>query len=124
MSRQRKKKARAFGLHAESLAALWLRLKGYRIVARNVVAPGGEIDLVARRGGLVVFVEVKARPTLDQPSLAIDSAKAARISRAARYWLAANGWAVGSAFRGDAIFVAPRRRPRHVEGAVPLDLFA
>jgi putative endonuclease len=122
--RRGRKKARAFGLHAENLASLWLRLKFYRIVARNVVAPGGEIDLVARRGGLIVFVEVKARPTLDQAFFAIDSAKAARISRAARFWLAANGWAAGSAFRGDAVFVAPWRRPRHVEGAVPLDLFA
>ena len=123
MSRPRQK-ARAFGLQAESAASLWLGLKGYRIVARNVVAPGGEIDLVARRGGLIVFVEVKARPTLDQAFFAINSAKAARISRAARFWLAANGWAAGGAFRGDAVYVAPWRRPRHVEDAVPLDLFA
>ncbi|WP_294536679.1 YraN family protein [uncultured Rhodoblastus sp.] len=123
MSRRRQK-ARAFGLQAESLASFWLRLKFYHIVARNVVAPGGEIDLVARRGDLIVFVEVKARPSLDQAHLAIDSAKATRISRAARYWLAANDWAAGRNFRGDAVFVAPWRRPRHVEGAVPLDIFA
>ncbi len=119
-----RKKARAFGLRAEGLAALWLRLKFYRIVARNFSAPGGEIDLVAQRGMTIVFVEVKARPTLDQASLAIDAAKARRISRAARAWLAANGWAVGKTFRGDAVYVAPRRRPRHVEAAIPLDLFA
>jgi putative endonuclease len=121
---QRRKKARVFGLHGESLAALWLRLKFYRIVGRNFVAPGGEIDLIARRGRLIVFVEVKARPTLDQAHFAINATKAARISRAARCWLAANGWAAGGAFRGDAVLIAPWRWPRHVEAAVPLDLFA
>ncbi len=122
--RRGRKKARAFGLRAEGLAAVWLRLKFYRIVARNFSAPGGEIDLVAQRGATIAFVEVKARPTLDQAFLAIDAAKAGRISRAARAWLAANGWAVGKTFRGDAVYIAPWRPPRHVEAAVPLDLFA
>ncbi len=119
-----RQKARVYGLHAESLAAVWLRLKFYRIVARNFVASGGEIDLIARRGRLIVFVEVKARPTLDQAHFAISATKTGRISRAARCWLAANGWAAGCAFRGDAVFVAPWRWPRHVEAAVALDLFA
>ncbi len=119
-----RQKARVFGLHAENLAAIWLRLKFYRIVARNFVASGGEIDLIARRGRLIVFVEVKARPTLDQAQFAISATKGARISRAARCWLAANRWAVGGSFRGDAVFIAPWRWPRHVEAAVPLDLFA
>ncbi len=119
-----RQKARAFGLHGESLAALWLQLKFYRIVGRNFVAPGGEIDLIARRGGLIVFVEVKARPTLDQAQFAISATKVARISRAARCWLAANNSAAGCSFRGDAVFIAPWRLPRHVEGAAALDLFA
>ena len=123
MSRRRKK-ARLFGLQAENLAALWLRLKFYRVVGRNFVAPGGEIDLIARRGRLIVFVEVKARPTLDQAHFAINATKVARISRAARFWLAANGWAAGCSFRGDAVFIAPWRLPRHVKAAAPLDLFA
>jgi putative endonuclease len=119
-----RKKARAFGLRAELMASFWLRLKFYRIIARNFIAPGGEIDLIARRGALIVFVEVKARPTLDQAYFAIGATKAARISRAARFWLAANDWACGAAFRGDAVFIAPGRRPRHVEAAYQLDLFA
>jgi putative endonuclease len=53
------------GLRAETIAALFLRLKGYRILARRFTSPVGEIDLVARRGTSLVFVEVKARPTLD-----------------------------------------------------------
>jgi putative endonuclease len=123
MRRGRRKKARAFGLRAETLAALWLRLKFYKILARNFSARGGEIDLIARRGDVIVFVEVKARPTLEQAFLAIDAAKAARISRIAALWLCANRWAVGRIFRGDAIYIAPGRLPRHVEAAVPLDLF-
>jgi putative endonuclease len=123
MTRHRRKKARAFGLRGETLASVWLRLKFYRILARNFSAPGGEIDLIARRGGVIAFVEVKARPTLDQAFIAIDSAKAARISRVAGAWLAANRWAEGKSFRGDAVYVAPGRLPRHVEAAVPLDLF-
>jgi putative endonuclease len=118
-----RKKARAFGLRAELSASLWLRLKFYKILARNFIAPGGEIDLIARRGELILFIEVKARPTLDQAYFAINATKAARISRAARFWLAANGWATGASFRGDAVYIAPWRRPRHVEAAYPLDLF-
>ena len=55
----------AKGRRAEWLAALWLGLKGYRLLARRVQASGGEIDLVMRRGDQLVFVEVKARATLD-----------------------------------------------------------
>lgn len=117
-------KARVFGLRAESLAAVWLRLKFYKILARNFSASGGEIDLIARRGDTIAFVEVKARPTLDLALVAIDAPKMRRISRAAGAWLAANGWATGLNYRGDAVYVAPWRAPRHVEAAVALDLFA
>jgi putative endonuclease len=116
--------ARAFGLRAETLAALWLRLKFFRILARNFSASGGEVDAIVRRGRLVVFVEVKARPDFDAARIAIDARKVARISRAARVWLAAHPEAAGCAFRGDAVLVAPGRPPRHVAGAFELDLFA
>ena len=56
--------------------------------------------------------------------MAIDARKIARISRAARVWLARNPRLAPCALRGDAIFVAPRRPPRHVAGAFELDLFA
>ncbi|MBB4196981.1 hypothetical protein CCR94_23575 [Rhodoblastus sphagnicola] len=118
-----RQKARAFGLRAESLAALWLRLKLYRIVARNVVARGGEIDIVAHRGATVVFVEVKARPQVDMAREAITAVKVARISRAARFWLSRNHWAANLIVRGDAIFISPGRPPQHVADAFTLDLF-
>jgi putative endonuclease len=120
----RRAAARVFGLRAEGLAVLWLRLKGFRILARNYAAAGGEIDIVARRGALVVFVEVKARPSLEAAQVAIDARKIARISRAVRVWLAAQPWAVRCALRGDAVLVAPGRLPRHAPGAFELDLIA
>ena len=120
----RRRTARAFGLRAEALAALWLRLKFFRVLARNYAAAGGEIDIIAQRGGLVAFVEVKARPDAAAAQTAIDARKIARISRAARVWLAAHPRAAGCALRGDAILVAPGRAPRHVPGAFELDLFA
>jgi len=117
-------RARIFGLRAEGLAALWLRAKGFKILARNYAASGGEIDVIARRGALVVFVEVKARPDRNQAQIAIDAAKIRRISRAARVWLAANPQAADCALRGDAVLVARAHMPRHVPGAFNLDVFA
>lgn len=114
--------ARAFGLRAETLAACWLRLKFYKVLARSYAIREGEIDIIARRGRLIVFVEVKARPTLEAAAIAITPEKRRRIARAARHWLARHAQAQSCAWRGDAIFVAPGRWPRHVAGAVELDL--
>ena len=60
----RRRLAHLFGLEAETVAALWLTLKGYSILARRYSAHGGEIDLIARKGRAVAFVEVKARADL------------------------------------------------------------
>jgi putative endonuclease len=77
----------------EQLAAEHLARAGYRIVARNVRAGGVEIDLVAARGRLVVFVEVKARSGrgFGAPEEAVDARKRARLVRGARAWLHAHG---------------------------------
>lgn len=123
MKSARRKNARAFGLRAETVASLLLRLKGYAILARNYRMHGAEIDLVARRGENLVFVEVKARPTLDEARLALNPAQSARMSRAARVWLSRHPEASGLNLRADAIFIAPGRWPHHLEAAAPLDLF-
>ncbi|THD48175.1 MAG: YraN family protein [Bradyrhizobium sp.] len=117
-----RRQAHLFGLRAEALAALLLRVKGYRVLSRRFSAAGGEIDLVVRRGATVAFVEVKARDDLDAAASAILAIKRRRISRAARVWLARNPWAAQATLRGDAVFIAPGRLPRHLAAAYSLDL--
>ena len=105
------------GHTSETLAALWLRLKGYRILARRLKTHAGEIDLVAAAPfGPVCFVEVKARAHLDQALLALNPAALRRVSRAAR--LLAGQYAARVrpvAVRIDAVLVVPRHWPHHIE---------
>jgi putative endonuclease len=110
------------GIFAERFAAVVLRLKGYRILACRYQVRNGEIDIVARRGDTIAFVEVKVRPTLDEARTAIDTAKRRRISRAAKTWLASHPWAAPLTWRGDAVYTAPWRWPRHEIAAFELDL--
>lgn len=117
-----KRAAHAFGLRAETVAALWLRLKLYTILARRFRAQGGEVDVIAKRGRTIVFVEVKARGDLDDAAISITPQKQRRFSRAAARWIASNPWAMTHTLRGDAIFVAPRRLPRHVEAAIEMEI--
>lgn len=112
-----------WGRRAEWLAACWLRLKFYRILARNFSGGGAEVDLIARRGDVLAFVEVKARPGRDEALLAVDARKAARISRAARVFVAAHPELAACVFRGDAMLIVPRRAPRHVEAAFEIEIW-
>lgn len=111
----------ARGQRAETLAAWWLRLHGWRVVARGFVAGrgtgAGEIDLIVRRGGVLAFVEVKARPTLEQAAQAITPRQQDRIRRAARAFLGRHPHLAGHALRFDAVLVAPGRFPRHISDA-------
>ncbi|WP_159731634.1 YraN family protein [Methylosinus sp. Ce-a6] len=110
------------GLRAETLAALWLGAKFYAILDRRYRIRGGEIDIVARRGRTIAFVEVKARASLEEAMTSITEEKRRRISRAASRWLASNPWAADHVLRGDAIYVTPRRLPLHMAAAFELDL--
>ena len=105
------------GLRAETVAALYLRLKGYRILARRYASPLGEIDLVARRGTSLVFVEVKARATLDAAAESIRHMQRARIVRAAEAYLSRHPQYANHFARFDAILIAPGRLPRHLVSA-------
>jgi putative endonuclease len=105
------------GISAESRAAAYLIAKGYRIVARRWRSPAGEIDIVARRRKLLVFVEVKARNSLDAAAESLSPRQQARIAAAAEAWLASFGDAGITDMRFDAVLVAPGKLPRHIPGA-------
>lgn len=105
------------GISAESLAAAWLIGKGYRILARRFRCAAGEIDIVAGRRHLIVFVEVKARATLDGAAESVTQRQRIRIAAAAEIWLAKNPKVQFQDLRFDAILVAPGKLPRHIPGA-------
>jgi putative endonuclease len=79
---------RALGAEGERRAADFLRSRGYRIIASNVRHGGVEVDLIARHGTRVAFVEVKTRRSnrFGAPELAVDANKQARLVRAALAW--------------------------------------
>lgn len=104
------------GRRAESLAALWLIARGWRIVARRRKLPMIEVDIVARRGSILAVVEVKQRPTLEAALMALTPWAALRLQQAARQ-LAAEHSRSGAkplAARVDLIALAPGHWPRHI----------
>jgi len=105
------------GISAESRAAAYLIAKGFRILARRWKSPVGEIDIVARRRRLLVFVEVKARNTLDEAAESLQARQQRRIAAAAEAWLATYPDAGIQDLRFDAILVAPGKLPRHIPAA-------
>jgi putative endonuclease len=107
----------ALGLSAESRAAAMLVAKGYRIVARRWRSPVGEIDIVARRRKILVFVEVKARERLDDAAEAVIGRQQRRIIAAAEAWLATHPDDIDSDIRFDVMLVAPKSIPRHIMAA-------
>ena len=104
------------GRRGENLAAWYLRLKGWRIVARRVKTARGEVDLVARRGRTVAFVEVKWRQTEAELATALDAWRLRRVVAAAEA-LAPRFAGGGEDIRIDAILLAPGRWPRHIANA-------
>ena len=105
------------GLSAETRAAAYLMAKGYRILAKRFRTPHGEIDLVARRRNVLVFVEVKARATLDEAAYAVTPRQQQRIIAAAQGWLMAHPEHAEFDMRFDAMLIAPKHLPRHLLAA-------
>ena len=112
-----RRQAEARGRRAEGLAAFYLRLKGYRILARRAKTPVGEIDLVAARAEVLAFIEVKARRRRSDAQWAVAPHQVRRIARAARYWLAGHPGLNGHVCRFDIVIVCPYQMPLHLPDA-------
>lgn len=113
MKRQR---AEAAGRKGELAAELYLRAKGWSILSRRRKTPVGEIDLVARRLGVVAFVEVKWRGRPEELGIAIDEYRLRRVAAAAE--AVAHEYATGGEdLRVDVILLAPGRLPQHIVNA-------
>ena len=104
----------AQGRRGEAWAALYLRVKGWRIVAQRLKTPRGEIDLIARRGNTTIFVEVKWRASADLLDQAVDPYRFAAAAEAVAHRYAQPGDLV----RIDVLLLAPWRFPRHLENAL------
>ncbi|NQV57391.1 MAG: YraN family protein [Rhodospirillales bacterium] len=113
MVSQRRLRAWTLGLRAETLATWLLKIKGYRILERRYKTPVGEIDIVARRGRLLVFTEVKARADEAAAAYSISPGQRRRIERTAEAFLSRNPGLAQMDMRFDVIFVLPGRWPRH-----------
>jgi len=114
---RRRRAAYRRGHASERLAALRLLLTGYRILARRYRTKVGEIDLVARRGNVVVFVEVKRRAALAAGLEAVTPQAQARIRRAAEAYIQRNPALAERVLRFDVMVVTPWAWPRHIVDA-------
>ena len=109
------------GRRAERLAALYLGLKGYRVLARRFKSPVGEIDLVMRRRDVIAFVEVKNRADFDAAVLAVTPFARRRLLRAADAYIGRHPHLAALTLRFDIVLIAPRRWPRHMVDAFGVD---
>lgn len=102
------------GARSEALAAWYLRLKGYRILAHRYKCPGGEIDLIAARRGLLIFVEVKARADRVAGLTSVTPKQRRRIESAAAGFVSRHRRYSAHRQRFDIIVMAPGKLPHHV----------
>jgi putative endonuclease len=116
MSKSKKQKNYDKGHKGEALAAWYLRLKGYQILKRRYKMKVGEADIVALKKGMVVFVEVKARGTVEEGLEAITAHQRKRITNAAKYFMLTNRLVLDMDFRFDVIVVSGLKI-HHLENA-------
>ncbi len=114
--RERGRKARRDGRRGELIALWLLRLKGYRLIARNLRTPVGEIDLLMRRGGTVAVVEVKRRAGASAAE-ALSAHQRGRLLRASQWALTARPALATLDIRYDVVLLESGRWPRHLEDA-------
>lgn len=117
MTRPDRARAERWGVRAEALAALWLRLGGWRVLERRYRVPAGEIDLIAQRRSTLAVIEVKARARFEDALDSIGAHKRRRIERAAAAFLSSHPeWSKVSP-RFDVMVLSPWRLPRHLKDA-------
>lgn len=116
MSSEDRTRAEQRGREGEAEAAMFLAAQGWRILAERVKTKRGEIDLIARKGTLVAFVEVKWRARGADLDHAIDEYRLRRVAAAAEA-IAHNYAAPTDDLRIDVILLAPGRKPHHIENA-------
>ena len=112
-----RQRAYARGRRGERIAAWWLRLKGYRVLARGFRCPAGEVDLIARRGSILAIVEVKHRDSLAVAGEAVGPRQQRRVRRAAEHFLQRRPDLAGLQLRFDAVLLVPGQLPRHLKDA-------
>lgn len=115
--RGRRRAAWRFGRRAELICVWHLRLRGYRIVARRLRTPQGEIDILARRGSVLAVIEVKARESLARAGESVSPRQRRRLGRAAAHVLASRPAYADLDLRFDAMLLAPGRLPLHLVDA-------
>lgn len=108
-----RQKALRKGRFAEYIAALWLLIKGYRISAMRYRTKLGEIDIIARKGALAIFVEVKARRDTQSGIDAVSRQSQLRIRAASDIWLSKQRRPDAISQRYDIIVISPSKWPRH-----------
>jgi putative endonuclease len=101
------------GRRGETIAALWLLLRGWSILGRRVRTPVGEVDIIARRGCTLAFIEVKWRRSPAETALSLDHYRLRRVAAAAEA-LAPRHMRDGDIVRIDAIFITRGKLPQHV----------
>ncbi len=114
---ERRRRAARRGRWAESLCLWSLRLRGYRILARDYRVAVGEIDILARRGRTLVAIEVKARDNHTSAVEAVTARQRRRIMRAAAHFISGRPSLASLTVRFDVMLVVPRRLPLHLRDA-------
>lgn len=118
---QDRQQAERRGRRTEALSALYLRLSGWRVLDHRVRTGAGEIDLVARRGGILAFIEVKQRRSMDAARHAITPRQQTRLIRAASLWRSRHAQCLDLQPRFDVFIWSGHRWPRHIQGAFEIE---
>ncbi|PPJ48084.1 YraN family protein [Rhizobium sp. KAs_5_22] len=114
---EKRKRAERRGRWSEWGAAIFLMAKGYSILAMRYRARAGEVDIIARRGEVIAFIEVKARRDLMAAIDAVTFTSQNRIRAAGDHWLARQPDAARLSLRYDIVAIVPWTWPRHIEDA-------